>query len=100
MTLKLRYKRPSSEQSELVSFEVKDTGKPLEQSSDDFRFSAAVAAFGMLLRDSEHKGGATFELVEQLAHGAMAKDDQGHRRELIGLVESAKKLAPSAALAR
>jgi Ca-activated chloride channel family protein len=100
MTLKLRYKRPSSEQSELVSFEVKDTGKPLEQSSDDFRFSAAVAAFGMLLRDSEHKGGATFELVNRLAHGAIAKDDHGHRRELIGLVDTAKKLAPSAALAR
>jgi len=100
MTLKLRYKRPTAEQSQLASFDVKDAGKPLEQSSNDFRFSAAVAAFGMLIRDSDHKGGATFELVKQLAQGATGKDEHGHRRELLALIDTAQKLSPSAALAR
>jgi Ca-activated chloride channel family protein len=100
MTVKLRYKPPSSEQSQLISFGVHDTGARLASSSHDFRFSAAVAGFGMLLRDSEHKGAASWELVKDLASGAIGKDEHGHRRELIALVDAAKRLSPNAKIAR
>ena len=60
LTLKLRYKLPQADTSELLTFPVAGPEKPLAEASPDFRFAAAVACWGMLLRDSEHKGQATF----------------------------------------
>jgi Ca-activated chloride channel family protein len=59
--------------------------------SGDLRFASAVAAFGMLLRDSEHKGNATFDTVRRLAVGT-TEDASGYRAEFLGLVARAESL--------
>ena len=71
---------------------VLDESLPLEQTSDNFRFSAAVAGFGMLLRDSEFKGDATYPDMVRLARNAMGEDEAGYRLEFVHLVETAELL--------
>jgi hypothetical protein len=60
MTVKLRYKQPGSAQSSLVSHAVKGVAVSIDRSSTNFRFATAVASFGMMLRNSEHKGDASY----------------------------------------
>ncbi len=89
-TVKLRYKPPQGSTSRLFERVVRnDTGTP----SSDFRFVTAVASFGMLLRDSEHKGQSTFASVLAMARGARGSDEEGYRAEFIRLVETAETLA-------
>jgi Ca-activated chloride channel family protein len=92
LTIKLRYKRPDADRSALLSIPVRDDDKRLAETSDNFRFSAAVAAFGMLLRASEHKGLASFGLVDSLAKGALGGDQNGYRAEFLELVEKARQM--------
>ncbi len=56
----------------------------------DFRFAASVASFGMLLRDSKHKGSATYDDVLQVAEGAMGPDAGGYRAGFLDLVRKAQ----------
>jgi len=91
MTVKIRYKQPGDSQSALISFPVHSVSTAA--SSEAFRFSAAVASFGMLLRDSPHKGSATFTSTLALAEGAVGQDQDGARREFLGLVRTASKLS-------
>ncbi|QEH32746.1 hypothetical protein OJF2_12250 [Aquisphaera giovannonii] len=72
---------------------VVDDGTPAESASRDLRFAAAVAGFGMLLRDSPHKGDMTFARVEDLAAPAVGDDPGGYRGEFLDLVRSARALA-------
>ena len=60
--------------------------------SNNFDFSAAVAAFGMLLRNSQHKGTSDYKLVKQLAQKSLGKDTEGYRKAFIELVNKAEKL--------
>jgi Ca-activated chloride channel homolog len=92
MTVKVRYKEPEGNASKLLSFPVTDSDHTLAEASRDFRFSAAVAGFGMLLRGSEHKGDATFAMMRKLADGARGDDPQGHRAELVRLIDAAARL--------
>jgi len=92
MTLKVRYKQPSAERSALRTFSVVDAGHSLAQSSADFRWAAAVAGFGMLLRGSEQRGDASLELVEQLARSAVQQDPSGDRAGLLDLMQRAKRM--------
>ena len=87
MTVKVRYKAPSGDTSQLLERVITHRAQTLERTSDDFRFSAAVAQYGMLMRDSEQKGAASFESVLQLAKEAKGKDDDGYRAEFIRMVE-------------
>lgn len=93
LTLKLRYKAPDGEQSELIKLPVKDEGKGFGAASQDFRFAAAVAGFGMLLRDSAHKGGLTYDAVLETATGNLGKDPHGYRAEFVELVRQAKAIS-------
>ncbi|HEY0080574.1 MAG TPA: VWA domain-containing protein [Pyrinomonadaceae bacterium] len=93
MTVKLRYKEPSADESKLLSVGVADGGGALQNASDNFKFSSAVAGFGMLLRDSKHKGSASYERVLQLARASTGTDLHGYRSEFVQLVESAKRLS-------
>ncbi|PSR55107.1 hypothetical protein AHMF7605_17150 [Adhaeribacter arboris] len=90
LTLKLRYKTPDGTTSKLFQKVVSTnrTAKP----SENFRFAAAVAEFGMLLRDSEHKGQATYAQVVSLAEGAKSQDAEGYRAEFIRLVKTTQLL--------
>jgi Ca-activated chloride channel family protein len=91
LTLKLRYKAPEADQSQLVSFTLTDTGASFAESDRDLQFAAAVAAFGMVLRDSKFKGNATLPAVLELAQAAYDASDPGseYRQELIELVRQA-----------
>ena len=87
--MKVRYKDPDGARSKLLSQPVADrVGAP----STDFRFAAAVAAFGMLLRDSRHAGDYTLDDVVSLAEGALGSDSRGYRGEFIRLVEAVRDL--------
>jgi Ca-activated chloride channel family protein len=92
LTVKLRYKEPDGAESKLLEFPVTDGGATAGRASADFKFAAAVAAFGMILRDSPHKGGATFGTVLELAHEGLGRDDAGYRAEFLAMVQKAKAL--------
>ena len=92
MTIKLRYKKPDEEVSKLIVHPVTDNHLEMAGTSNNFRFSAAVAAFGMLLRNSEYKQNASFEQVISLAKNAKGDDVNGYRSEFINLVKSAGSL--------
>ncbi len=94
MTIKLRYKEPDGDTSELIEVPVADTGRTYQRASEDFKFAASVAAFGMILRDSPHKGSASFGSVLELAEEGVAGDRSGYRQEFLKLVEQASQLAP------
>jgi len=90
LTLKLRYKAPDGDTSKLLEFPLTDAGASWKKSSRDFRFAAAVAGYGMLLRDSEYKGNATWKSVRQLALDGKGADANGYRTEFISLIEKAE----------
>jgi Ca-activated chloride channel homolog len=92
LTVKLRYKHPQADTSQLLAFSVSDDDKPLVEASSDFQFAAAVAAFGMVLRDSEHKGASTYDLAIELAETGRGSDPGGYRTEFLQLVKTAKTL--------
>jgi Ca-activated chloride channel family protein len=91
--VKLRYKTPESSTSTLFDHAVRDGDAALAATSESFRFSAAVAQFGMLLRGSAYKGSSSFDSVRALAAGAIGPDPHGHRREFTALVERARELS-------
>ena len=97
MTLKIRYKQPNGTRSQLISSTITDGGTVLEATSDDFRFSAAVAAFGMSLRDSTRRGAASFAMASKLARSANGKSrstsETEARKEFLALIEEAAALA-------
>ena len=92
--LKMRYKKPTgNDKSILVEEPIHFDLLPLDKTNDNFRFSASVAEFGMLLRDSKHKANANWKQVVDLAKNALGKDQDGYRKEFIRLVESAELLS-------
>ena len=93
MTVKFRYKAPDGDVSKLIEHAVKDNRVAITGTSENFRFAAAVAQFGMLLRNSEYKSESSFDNVVSLAKKAKGSDDEGYRSEFIKLVESAQLLA-------
>jgi Ca-activated chloride channel family protein len=69
-----------------------DRNATFAQASEDFKFATAVAGFGMVLRDSAHKGSTTLADVSQWAEAGAAFDPGGYRAEFISLVAEAKRL--------
>lgn len=95
MTVKLRYKQPDGNTSKLLSNVVKNKVSEFENTSDNFRFSASVAGFGMILRDSEFKGSLDYNKVKKWAESAKGKDKNGYRAEYIRLIESTRLISNS-----
>jgi Ca-activated chloride channel family protein len=93
MTIKLRYKQPDEDVSRLITHSVIDDHTELVSTSNNFRFSAAVAEFGLLLRSSEYKQQSSYSQVVNLAKSAKGTDDNGYRSEFIRLVQTATSLA-------
>lgn len=96
MTLKLRYKDPDQDTSKLIVQRISEKSIKTKNESDNFKFSAAVAEFGLLLRDSEFKGNASYDNVLSLARSAKGNDAFGYRAEFIKLVEVAQILNDTA----
>ncbi len=93
LTVKFRYKKPDGDVSKLIVHPLVDEHVSIEKTSDNFRWSAAVAAFGMILRDSEYvKNYSTAEAIK-LAHSAKGKDVEGYRIEFINLMKSTPAVA-------
>ncbi len=93
VTIKFRYKQPDGDKSEMEQVAVNDEPKALAKTTNDFRFAASVAEFGLLLRDSEFKQQASFNSLITMAKAAKGKDDDGYRAEFIRLAESVKLMS-------
>ena len=88
MTIKFRYKSPGEETSKLIKTSVIDQDFTFREASENFRFSAAVAGFGMLLRASPFSGDLTYQKILTIANNSKGKDIGGYRTEFISLVET------------
>ncbi|RZK40849.1 MAG: DUF3520 domain-containing protein [Pedobacter sp.] len=91
LTLKLRYKLPNETVSKRIEKIVLD--REHVKTSDNFRFAAAVAEFGMLLRNSEYKQNSGYDELIELASSALGKDKEGYRSEFLKLAKSTKLMA-------
>lgn len=92
MQVKLRYKPPQQSTSRLLIYPIVDKGVKLNSASTNFKFTSAVAAFGMVLRNSPYKGTATLDNVLQWARQSQGADLDGYRAEFVRLVEKSKSL--------
>jgi Ca-activated chloride channel family protein len=92
LNIKLRYKQPDSDNSKLLSYAVKEKPVSIEQASENLRFAASVASFGMLLRKSEHKGNSSYQSARSLAANALGRDTEGYRKEFIQLIDAASAI--------
>ncbi len=92
LTVKIRYKEPDGTTSRPLAFPLTDSGARFEKASADFKFAAAVAGFGMLLRDSPHKGGLTLGDVTTWAQAGIGSDPGGYRNQFLGLIQRAGQL--------
>ena len=87
--VRLRYKDPTGDTSKLIEQPVLDrAGRP----SADFTFASAVAAFGLVLRDSEFKGNASLDDVLRAAKATVGSDPHGYRADFVRVVEEARKI--------
>ncbi|HET7433564.1 MAG TPA: VWA domain-containing protein [Thermoanaerobaculia bacterium] len=91
-TLRLRYKEPHGETSQLLTAKAIDNGKSAYAASADLQFAAAVAELGMLLRNSAHKGTSSFADVAQLARASRGVDLDGTREEFMRLTDTSRAL--------
>lgn len=93
MTVKFRYKHPDQEVSQLIVNTLAEQEVSLERASENFKWSAAVAGFGMILRESEYIRNFTTEQALALAEASRGKDKNGYRLEFINLMKSDHALA-------
>ncbi len=92
MFVRLRYKKPEGDSSRLIETPLVDRQGRFSDASQDFKFAAAVASFGMLLRDSSNRGGASFDEVLNWALAGKGEDPHGYRQGFLKLVIQAQSL--------
>ncbi len=90
LTVKFRYKQPDGEKSILLTKTMKDEVIELENASHNLQFSAAVASFGMKLRQSTSVNDLDFKDILEIAKMAKGLDENGYRAEFLRLVETAE----------
>ena len=91
-SLEFRYKRPGDAQSRLISMELDNSRRSFQSSSENMRFAASVAGFGMLLKESEFRGNLSFSDVRSWGNGARSFDPYGFREEYIELIDRVRNL--------
>jgi Ca-activated chloride channel homolog len=89
LTVKVRYKEPAGETSQLLSRVLMNRPSPM---TANLGFASAVAEFGMLLRESPLRGNASFGSVTARARTFKGEDEEGYRAQFIQLVERAAML--------
>jgi len=94
--LRLRYKEPSSDTSQLIATTIADDGKSIYAATPDLQFAAAIAEFGMLLRHSKYRGSATYADVLALARAMRGSDLEGYREEFLRMVETSRTISGEA----
>jgi Ca-activated chloride channel homolog len=93
LTLSIRYKKPKGKKSQLIEYVLQDKNTNLEQASENMRFASAVAAFGLVLRESEYAGSASYPMIRKLAKNSIGADPYGRRAEFLSLVSVAEELS-------
>ena len=89
-TIKLRYKKPDSNRSILMTKIAKLDSNDI--CKNDFNFAMSVVGFGMILRDSKYKGDISYSKLIELAKSSKGEDEEGYRAEFIRLVQGAESL--------
>ncbi len=92
LTVKLRYKPPKESASRLLTRVLARPTAGDTRPTEAFGFAAAVAEFGLLLRDSPHKGEADYDRAFESARRSLGNDDDGRRSEFLYLIKTAKRL--------
>lgn len=93
LAVKFRYKQPDGDVSKLITHTVQNISTPWKNATENFRFAASVAQFGMLLNNSSFKQSASYDNVWKLAKDAIGKDKEGYRSEFLKLIRTAQSLA-------
>lgn len=89
-TIDISYRQPGKKTPSLMAYDIFQEIEKDETASDDFNFSAAVAQFGMLLKNPEFEKITDLQKIMQLALDAMGEDKRGYRAEFIKLLERYK----------
>ncbi|MFL9830768.1 von Willebrand factor type A domain-containing protein [Flavobacterium sp. ST-87] len=89
-TIKFRYKKPDGDKSIEMVKVIENKSVPLKNASDDFKFSAAVAWFGLKLRDSDLVPNKSTDEIKKLAKEGLSNDEDGYKSEFIRLTETVK----------
>ena len=92
LTIKLRYKKPDAVQSQLIEQAIPDHSQDPANASENFRWAAAVAQFGLLLRESKYRGDANYQSAIEFAQVAKGEDLHGYRQEMIRMMVTMKGL--------
>jgi Ca-activated chloride channel family protein len=92
LNIKIRYKKPDGKSSFLMERQVRGGVKDIGHASENIRFAAAVAEFGMILRSSEFKGNTTLDSAIELAGGARGEDEDGYRAEMIRMMKTLRDM--------
>ena len=92
MFVRLRYKKPAGKSSRLIEVPLVDRQGRFAEATPDFKFAAAVACFGMLLRDSSYAGDASFDEALNWALAGKGEDPHGYRQGFLKLVIQAQSL--------
>lgn len=92
LSFKFRYKEPDGDESKLLEEEYYDPYTSFKDASEELRFAASLAGWGMLLRDSKYKGDVTYDDVKNWAANAQSFDPDGSRDEFVNLVNRAEDL--------
>jgi Ca-activated chloride channel family protein len=100
LTLRVGYAYPEGGARQAAEFALVDHGATFAEAGTDFRFAAAVAAFGMALREGPEKGAAALDRIEAWGKEALGDDTGGYRREFLQLVAEARMAANGAGRAQ
>jgi Ca-activated chloride channel homolog len=90
--LRLRYKQPDADTSQLLNYPIKRQSVSAAAMSPDLAFAASVAAFGQRLRGGKYLGEFGYADIRNLAQHGMGKDSEGYRHEFVSLVKLAESL--------
>lgn len=92
--VKIRYKKPDEEKSNLITMPVKASEEKatVEAAAQDVRFSVAVAAFAQKLKGETQVADYGWDAIEALGLAAKGDDRFGYRAEFLKMVELAKSL--------
>lgn len=91
-TIDFRYKNPDEDVSKPLRLDIFDKGNAFQQSSDYMKFTASVAAFGMVLIDSEYKGNCDLDKVLDWSKNVTLDDPNNFKSEFKTIVKASKRL--------
>ncbi len=100
LTVKIRYKEPDGKTSKLLARPLPNNKVELAKTSVDLRWAAAMAGFGMMLRESPHRGNMSWLQVQAMAKGAVGTDAEGYRMQALVLIDQAMKLSSNKQIAK